>query len=101
MPSVLGPLACFPLELIFETVRLPGRGISPVVKPLPTQDNTNTDETRTDIHVSSEIRTQDPTVLDLIDSMTPWTGDQPCRKAATYTGQHKHRRNADRYPCLE
>jgi hypothetical protein len=28
-------------------------------------------------------------------------GDQPCRKAATYTGQHKHRRNADTHPCLE
>jgi hypothetical protein len=26
---------------------------------------------------------------------TSWTGDQPCRKAATYTGQHKHRINAD------
>jgi hypothetical protein len=25
---------------------------------------------------------------------TPWTGDQPCRKAATYTRQHKYRRNA-------
>jgi hypothetical protein len=22
---------------------------------------------------------------------TPWTSDQPCRKAATYTGQHKYR----------
>jgi hypothetical protein len=28
----------------------------------------------------------------------PWTGDQPCRKAATYTGQHKHRKKADRHP---
>jgi hypothetical protein len=27
---------------------------------------------------------------------TPWMGDQPSRKAATYTGQHKHRRNAQR-----
>jgi hypothetical protein len=32
---------------------------------------------------------------------TPWTGDQPCRKVATCTGQHKHRRNAHRHPCLE
>jgi hypothetical protein len=32
---------------------------------------------------------------------TPWTGDQPCRKAATYTGQHKYRINADRHPCLK
>jgi hypothetical protein len=31
----------------------------------------------------------------------PWTGDQPCHKAATYTGQHKQRRNADRHSCLE
>jgi hypothetical protein len=23
---------------------------------------------------------------------TPCVGDQPCRKAAVYTGQHKHRR---------
>jgi hypothetical protein len=23
------------------------------------------------------------------------------RKAATYTGQHKHKINADKYPCLE
>jgi hypothetical protein len=26
---------------------------------------------------------------------TPSTGDQPCRKAATYTGQHQHRINGD------
>jgi hypothetical protein len=25
--------------------------------------------------------------------MTPWTGDQPHRKAAAYTGQHRHRIN--------
>jgi hypothetical protein len=31
---------------------------------------------------------------------TPWTGDQPSRKAATYT-EHKHRGNADRQPCLK
>jgi hypothetical protein len=31
---------------------------------------------------------------------TPWTDDQPCRKAATYIWQHKHRRNEDTYPCL-
>jgi hypothetical protein len=29
--------------------------------------------------------------VDVIDS----------RKAGTYKGQHKHRRNADRHPCLE
>jgi hypothetical protein len=32
---------------------------------------------------------------------TPWTGDHLRRKAATQTGQQKHRRNADRHPCLE
>jgi hypothetical protein len=33
---------------------------------------------------------------------TPWKGgDQPCRKTATYTGQHKHKINADRPLCLE
>jgi hypothetical protein len=35
-------------------------GDQPVANPLPTQDNTNTHETRTDIHISSGIRTQDP-----------------------------------------
>jgi hypothetical protein len=29
------------------------------------------------------------------DGWTPWTGDQPRRKAATYTGQLKHTRKAD------
>jgi hypothetical protein len=28
---------------------------------------------------------------------TPWTGDQSCRKAVTYTGQQKRRKNADRH----
>jgi hypothetical protein len=32
---------------------------------------------------------------------TPCSGDQPCNKATTNTGQHKRRRNADRHPCLE
>jgi hypothetical protein len=31
----------------------------------------------------------------------PWTGDQPCRQAAAYAGQHKQRRNANRHPCHE
>jgi hypothetical protein len=31
--------------------------------------------------------------MDLIDvGMTPRTGDQPCHKAATYTGQHKQKK---------
>jgi hypothetical protein len=32
---------------------------------------------------------------------SPWTGDQLCCKAATYIGQHKHRRKAERHPYLE
>jgi hypothetical protein len=36
--------------------------LSPVVRPLPTQDNTNTEETRTDIRASSGIRIHDPNV---------------------------------------
>jgi hypothetical protein len=32
---------------------------------------------------------------------TPRTGDQPSRKAATYTGQHKHRTNTKIHQCLE
>jgi hypothetical protein len=27
---------------------------------------------------------------------TPWTRDEPCHKAVKCTGQHRHRRNADR-----
>jgi hypothetical protein len=32
---------------------------------------------------------------------TPWTGESARRKAATYTGQHKRRVNADSHPCHE
>jgi hypothetical protein len=45
-----------------QWVALLGRGISPVARPLPTQDNTNRDTTRTDIHASSGIRTHCPSV---------------------------------------
>jgi hypothetical protein len=34
----------------------------PTARTLLTQDNTNTEETRTDIHASSGIRTHDPSV---------------------------------------
>jgi hypothetical protein len=34
----------------------------PVARPLPTQDNTNTEETHTDIDALSGIRTHDPSV---------------------------------------
>jgi hypothetical protein len=38
------------------------RVISPVAKLLPTQDDTNTEETRTHIYASSGIRIHDPSV---------------------------------------
>jgi hypothetical protein len=51
------------LELfILQSVGLLGRGISPIARPLPTQDDTNTEETRTDFQSSSRIRTHDPNV---------------------------------------
>jgi hypothetical protein len=68
LPFLLGPLACFLSELIWnygsytQLVELLGRVISPVTRPLPKQDNTNKEETRTDIHASSEIPTHDPSV---------------------------------------
>jgi hypothetical protein len=31
---------------------------------------------------------------------TPWTGDQPCRKAAIYDGQYKHKMRADSMPLV-
>jgi hypothetical protein len=65
---VLGPLACFPWELIWNygsyrhSVGFLRRVISPGARLLPTQDSTNTEETRTDIHASSWIRTHDHSV---------------------------------------
>jgi hypothetical protein len=65
---VLGPPVCFPSELIWscgsysQLVRFLGWVISPVARLLPTQDNTSTEETHTDIHASSEILTHDPSV---------------------------------------
>jgi hypothetical protein len=37
-------------------------GDQPLSRPLPTQNNTNTEETRTDIRASSEIRTHNLSV---------------------------------------
>jgi hypothetical protein len=62
------PSGLFPSELIWncasyrQLVGLLGRVISPVARPLPIQDSTNTEETRTDIYASSGIRTHDPSV---------------------------------------
>jgi hypothetical protein len=64
LPFVLGSLASFPSELIWnygsyrQSVGLLVRVISPVARPLPTQDNTNTE-----IHVSLGILTHDPSVF--------------------------------------
>jgi hypothetical protein len=65
---VLGPLACFPSELIWnyeyykQLLGLLRRVISPVAWPLPTQDDINREETRADICALSGIRTRDPRV---------------------------------------
>jgi hypothetical protein len=64
----ISPLACFPSELIWtygfyrQLVGLLGWVTNPVTRPLPTQDNTHTEETLTDIHALSGIRTHDPGV---------------------------------------
>jgi hypothetical protein len=42
-----------------QSVGFLGWGISPVLYPLPTQDNTNTEEMQTDIYASSGVRTHD------------------------------------------
>jgi hypothetical protein len=50
------------MDLYRQSVELLGRVISPVARQLPTQDNTNTEEKRTDTHASSGIRTHGPSV---------------------------------------
>jgi hypothetical protein len=68
LPFVLGSLACShqnssgTIDVYSQSVGLLGRVISPVTRPLPTQDNTNTEETRKDIHASSGILTHVPSV---------------------------------------
>jgi hypothetical protein len=61
---ILGPLACFPSELMlnYGSYREFGRVMSPVARPLPTQGNTNTEGTLTVTHASSGIRTHDSSV---------------------------------------
>jgi hypothetical protein len=62
------PSGLFPSDFISyygsyrELVRLLGHVISPISRPLLTQDNTNTKGLRRDIPASSGIRTHDPTV---------------------------------------
>jgi hypothetical protein len=43
--------------------RTPWAGVSPVARPLPTHRTTHWEETRTDIHASSGIRTHNPTCV--------------------------------------
>jgi hypothetical protein len=78
-PSVVQPVASrysdyailalsFPSEVIWiygsygQPIGILGWVISSVAEPLPTQDNTNTEETQTEIHASSVIQTHDSSV---------------------------------------
>jgi hypothetical protein len=45
-----------------QSVRPNGRVISSVARPLPLQDDTNKEETETDIHVTKGIQSRDPSV---------------------------------------
>jgi hypothetical protein len=56
----LQPLFQF-LEL-YAVGSTPWTGDQPVARPLPTRRTTQTEQTHTDIHVSSRIRTHDPSV---------------------------------------
>jgi hypothetical protein len=44
------------MDLYRQLVGPLGRVFSPIARPLPTQDNTNTEKTREDVHASSGIR---------------------------------------------
>jgi hypothetical protein len=50
-----------------ESVELLGRVISPIPIPLPVQDNKNREETQTNIHAFSGIRTHNPSVCAVED----------------------------------
>jgi hypothetical protein len=78
-------VACFSSELMWnygynrQLVGLLGRVNSLAARPLPTQDNINTEETRPDIRTSSGIRTHDPSV---------WAGeDISCLKSCGHCGR--------------
>jgi hypothetical protein len=53
-----------PVQNTSETINVRdlGRGISPVARLLPTQDNINGKETQAYIHISSGIRTHNPNI---------------------------------------
>jgi hypothetical protein len=62
---MLDPVACFPIGNYVsyaEFVGLHRQTISPMPRPLPTQDNTNAEEAPTYIHASSGIQTRHPSV---------------------------------------
>jgi hypothetical protein len=52
----------FSCLILYTVGRTPWTGDQPVARPLPTHNNTNTEETPTNIHALSEIRTHDPSV---------------------------------------
>jgi hypothetical protein len=62
------PFGLFQSELFWnveshrQSVGLLGRVMSRIARPLPIQDNTNREQTRTDIHVTKGIQTRDPSV---------------------------------------
>jgi hypothetical protein len=66
---LLGPPVSFSSEIIWNyeayrgSIGFLGWLISPVARPLPTQENTHKGETLTDFHASSGIRTHDASVL--------------------------------------
>jgi hypothetical protein len=61
--TTLAELGRFFSSLILYTVSMtPWTSDQPVTKPLPTHRTTQTQNKRTDIHASSEIRTHDPSV---------------------------------------
>jgi hypothetical protein len=63
-----GLFGLFPSELFWnfgsyrQSVGLLGRVISSVARTLPVQDNTNGEETRTDIHATDRFQPRDPSV---------------------------------------
>jgi hypothetical protein len=50
------------LCILYTVGKIPWTSDSAVARPLPKQDNTNTEETYTDIHTSNWIRTYDRSV---------------------------------------
>jgi hypothetical protein len=68
LPFASGSLACVPSELIWnyesygQLIWLVWRVISPIARPLSTQDDINTEGKRTDSYASNGIRTHDPSV---------------------------------------